>query len=90
MSADSSAPAERLQRAWREGGVLAQLLRPLGALYGLLSGAHAALYRWGWRKTETLPVPVIVVGNWIVGGAGKPPRRWPCCSCCARKALRPA
>lgn len=73
MSADSSAPAKRLQRAWREGGVLAQLLRPLGALYGLLSGAHAALYRWGWRKTETLPVPVIVVGNWIVGGAGKTP-----------------
>lgn len=73
MSADSSAPAQRLQRAWREGGALAQLLRPLGALYGLLSSAHAALYRWGWRHTESLPVPVIVVGNWIVGGAGKTP-----------------
>ncbi|HEX2011989.1 MAG TPA: tetraacyldisaccharide 4'-kinase, partial [Roseateles sp.] len=65
--------AERLQRAWREGGPLAQALRPLGWLYGALITLRAALYRWGWLKTATLPVPVIVVGNWIVGGAGKTP-----------------
>ncbi|QPF73278.1 tetraacyldisaccharide 4'-kinase [Roseateles sp. DAIF2] len=65
--------AERLQRAWREGGPLAQALRPLGGLYGVLSALRAALYRWGWLKTEALPVPVVVVGNWIVGGAGKTP-----------------
>jgi tetraacyldisaccharide 4'-kinase len=65
--------AERVQRAWREGGLLAQALRPLGWLYGLLSSLHAALYRWAWRRVEALPVPVIVVGNWIVGGAGKTP-----------------
>lgn len=62
-----------LQSAWQHGGVLAQALRPLGALFGALTGLRAALYRNGWLKTAALPVPVIVVGNWIVGGAGKTP-----------------
>ena len=65
--------AERLQRAWREGGFLAQALRPLGWLYGGLSRLRAALYRHGLLRVEALPVPVVVVGNWIVGGAGKTP-----------------
>lgn len=62
-----------LQSAWLHGGVLAQALRPLGALFGLITQLRAALYRLGWCKTAALPVPVIVVGNWIVGGAGKTP-----------------
>ena len=65
--------AERLQRAWQEGGPLAQVLRPLGWIYGLLIEIRALLYRLGLRRAEALPVPVIVVGNWIVGGAGKTP-----------------
>jgi len=62
-----------LQSAWQHGGVLAQALRPLGALFGLITRLRAALYRLGWLRTASLPVPVIVVGNWIVGGAGKTP-----------------
>lgn len=62
-----------VQRAWLDGGWLAQLLRPLGTLYGALSRLRAALYRWGLLRTESLPVPVLIVGNWIVGGAGKTP-----------------
>lgn len=65
--------ADRLQREWIAGGPLSQLLRPLSALYGGLLALRALFYRWGWLKTERLPVPVIVVGNWIVGGAGKTP-----------------
>lgn len=65
--------AERLQQAWREGGALAQALRPLGWLYGRIAGLRAWLYRRGLLRVESLPVPVIVVGNWIVGGAGKTP-----------------
>lgn len=63
----------RVQRAWSEGGLLALALRPLAWLYGALLALRNLLYHLGLKKTATLPVPVIVVGNWIVGGAGKTP-----------------
>jgi tetraacyldisaccharide 4'-kinase len=68
--------AQRLQAQWYRGGgggALANALRPLAWVYGLLLCLRAWLYRRGWLRTEELPVPVIVVGNWIVGGAGKTP-----------------
>ncbi|MDN3922049.1 tetraacyldisaccharide 4'-kinase [Roseateles violae] len=63
----------RLQAEWLTGGPLSTALRPLSALYGALLALRRWLYASGWLKTETLPVPVLVVGNWIVGGAGKTP-----------------
>jgi len=60
--------SQRLQREWLAGGSLVQLLRPLAAIYGLLLRVRARSV-----TPQTLPVPVIVVGNWIVGGAGKTP-----------------
>ncbi|MCE4553562.1 tetraacyldisaccharide 4'-kinase [Pelomonas cellulosilytica] len=48
-------------------------LLPLSWLYRGLLALRATAYRLGLQRTETLPVPVIVVGNWIVGGAGKTP-----------------
>jgi tetraacyldisaccharide 4'-kinase len=44
-----------------------QLLRPLAWIYGALEG------RARRRPPQAVPVPVIVVGNLIVGGAGKTP-----------------
>ncbi|XHS76981.1 tetraacyldisaccharide 4'-kinase [Burkholderiaceae bacterium UC74_6] len=60
--------ASRLQREWLAPGLLSALLLPLSWLYG-------AVVRWraANAKPEALPVPVLVVGNWIVGGAGKTP-----------------
>ena len=52
------------------------LLRPLSGLYGLLLGLSDGFRRTRrtWRTDpQTLPVPVLVVGNWVVGGAGKTP-----------------
>lgn len=62
-----------LRAAWQERGLLARVLRPLAWLYGALSALHRGLYRWGWRRAERLPVPVVVIGNVIAGGAGKTP-----------------
>ncbi|HEY0957578.1 MAG TPA: tetraacyldisaccharide 4'-kinase [Roseateles sp.] len=55
------------------GGPLSAALLPLSWLYRGLLALRTLAYRLGLQRTETLPVPVIVVGNWIVGGAGKTP-----------------
>jgi tetraacyldisaccharide 4'-kinase len=54
---------------WRATpSLFSQCLRPLAALYGLLAVRPA-----GNGARQPLPVPVLVVGNLIVGGAGKTP-----------------
>jgi tetraacyldisaccharide 4'-kinase len=57
-----------LTRAWWQPrtSALARLLAPLSALYLALAAARRA-------RPATLPVPVLVVGNLVVGGAGKTP-----------------
>jgi tetraacyldisaccharide 4'-kinase len=64
---------EALQRAWRGRGPLARLLWPLSLLYRAVAGLHRTLYTHGLLRAERLPVPVLVVGNVIAGGAGKTP-----------------
>jgi len=48
-------------------GLAAQALAPLGALYGLVTARRMA------RPGTRVDAPVICVGNYIVGGAGKTP-----------------
>ena len=65
------------QSAWRQlaltRGLPARLLRPVAQAYGWLVEWRHRLYNSGWLASTRLPVPVIVVGNVIVGGAGKTP-----------------
>jgi tetraacyldisaccharide 4'-kinase len=62
-----------LMRHWQGRGWLAWLLWPLSLLLGLLVRLRQGLYRSGLLKPARLPVPVIVVGNVVAGGAGKTP-----------------
>ena len=62
-----------LTRAWLRRGPLACALWPVSMLFRGLSAVRAGLYRAGLKKSERLPVPVIVVGNIFIGGTGKTP-----------------
>lgn len=65
--------SQTLTRAWLGHGPLATALLPLAWLYGAVRAARSAAYRHGWRRSQKLAVPVVVVGNLIAGGAGKTP-----------------
>ncbi len=58
---------------WARRGPLAWLLWPLSQLYRALTAFDRWRHRAGLAPVERLPVPVIVVGNWITGGGGKTP-----------------
>jgi len=53
---------------WKKGGLQAWLLAPASWIYGAIAGRNM-------RKARRLemPVPVICVGNFTIGGAGKTP-----------------
>lgn len=58
---------------WNARGPLALLLSPLAWLHAGVLALRRAAYRSGFLATHRLPVPVIVVGNFVVGGTGKTP-----------------
>ena len=59
----------RAPRGWRNPrpGLIARALSPLGALYGSVTARRMA------RPGVRVGVPVVCVGNFVVGGAGKTP-----------------
>lgn len=63
----------QLQRAWLRRGPLACLLWPVALLFGVLVRLRRTLYRANLLRSEKMPVPVVVVGNVVAGGAGKTP-----------------
>jgi len=64
---------QHLPRIWTSRGWIAWLLRPVALIHSALLWIRALLWRRGWRQAQRLPVPVIVVGNVVAGGAGKTP-----------------
>lgn len=69
----SSTASSRLTEAWRRRGPLACVLWPMSVLMGCLVALRRLGYEQGWLASRRLPVPVLVVGNRIAGGAGKTP-----------------
>lgn len=49
------------------------LLRPLAWLFAAVAAGRRWSYRCGVKRSQRLPVPVIVIGNLTVGGSGKTP-----------------
>ena len=58
----------RAPQFWTETSWIGWLLRPISWIYGGLAGA-----RMGWRPRHHASVPVIAIGNYTAGGAGKTP-----------------
>jgi tetraacyldisaccharide 4'-kinase len=68
---------------WRRHPVAGLALAPLGVIYGQISSRLMA------RPGVTLDVPVICVGNLVVGGAGKTPTALEVASVCRKLRLNP-
>lgn len=57
----------------KSGFKINNALRPLGWIYGLVTGIRNVLYDKGFLKSQSFNLPVISIGNITVGGTGKTP-----------------
>jgi tetraacyldisaccharide 4'-kinase len=70
--------------------LLARALWPLSLVFRALVACRRALYRVGLFRSQALRVPVIVVGNVNVGGAGKTPLALALANALAERGRHPA
>ena len=80
-----------LEKTWwaKRTTLTATLLSPLSWLYGVVVAARRELYQRGIFKRSHPGVPVIVVGNIVVGGAGKTPVVQAVVRCLRQAGYRP-
>jgi tetraacyldisaccharide 4'-kinase len=69
---------------WRDAGLRAALLAPLGALYGAVAAMRLR------RNGQRAGVPVICVGNLTLGGSGKTPAAIAVARMLQAQGMRPA
>ncbi|MGI4814475.1 MAG: tetraacyldisaccharide 4'-kinase [Janthinobacterium lividum] len=63
----------RLLAQWRRRGLVAWLLWPFSLIFGAIASARRAAFQLGMCATESVGLPVLVIGNVTVGGTGKTP-----------------
>lgn len=63
----------KIQQGWRNPGILNYLLLPVSWLYSLLIDIRRWAYQIKLLPSNSVSVPVIVVGGITAGGAGKTP-----------------
>jgi tetraacyldisaccharide 4'-kinase len=68
---------------WQRHSLAGMALAPVGAVYGEIVG------RWMARRGVSIGVPVICIGNLVVGGAGKTPTALEIANVCRKLKLRP-
>lgn len=74
MSPDGSAIAvNALVRSWYRGGVLPWLLWPASLGFRAIAFLRRLLYRLRLLGSTRIDIPVVVIGNLVVGGSGKTP-----------------
>jgi len=62
-----------LVQSWSRRGLVACALWPLSLLYAGVTALRRLLHRAGIMSSRRMPVPVVIIGNLIAGGAGKTP-----------------
>lgn len=78
-----------LDHYWYESGFLTWLLLPLSWLYCLVVIIRRKLYQLQLFKSYSARVPVLVVGNIVVGGSGKTPLLLALCAYIQQQGFRP-
>jgi tetraacyldisaccharide 4'-kinase len=58
---------------WEKRGLKAILLWPVSLIFGWLTALRRFLYAIGIVRSQTISLPVVIVGNIRVGGTGKTP-----------------
>ncbi len=74
---------------WYESSLLLWLLLPLSWLYCLTGAIRRKLYQFNIKKSYAAQVPVVVVGNIVVGGSGKTPLLISLCEFVKEKGYKP-
>ena len=80
-----------LEKTWwaKKATLLSSLLTPFAALYGAVIAVRRELYSRGLLARSHPGVPVLVVGNVVVGGAGKTPVVQAIVRCLQQAGYRP-
>ena len=91
MTKSSDVLADRLVATWYapRPTLLARALWPLSLVFRVLVACRRALYRVGLFRARAVRVPVIVVGNVNVGGAGKTPLTLALANALAKRGRHP-